>query len=273
MPRIASGVTERETADRVTSYGDRAVAAGDRATSTPAAPAPGATSAQSATKPPTAEVCLIDPKGLMGKSWRSITIASLEKDLNALYETTLGKALLQTNRGVRFTVTYRAVMTSKDERRAFGALQYPLYILNGHTNDATTVSEIEAIMTEHGIRNAGGGKSHFDEARDGWKAKTVEGLGIPPLQGYRKVGFIKADNIYASRGDFETLFRNIIKHELGHMFNMAVHSDQVMRSSIVLGNASLGYSETHAKLIVQEIARLRNKTEAELQAAYERANR
>jgi predicted Zn-dependent protease len=56
-----------------------------------------------------------------------------------------------------------------------------------------------------------------------WRNSATPGLS----QG----GFIKADNIYAARGDFETLFQNIIKHELGHMFNIAVHSDQVRQSA------------------------------------------
>jgi hypothetical protein len=272
MPQTT--ITEKETTGRVTGYGDRVVEAGDRATATPAAPAPGTRPVTtSAPALPTVEVFLIDPKGLIAKSLRASIATALEKDLNALYATPVGKQYAQAKWGAQFAVTYRGTSTSKEERSAFGPLQYAIYLFNGHTPDAATAGEIEAIMKEHGIRDAGGGKEQFEAAREGWNAKSVEGLGIQPLEGYRKVGFVKADKIYAARGDREITFRNILKHELGHMWNMKKHTDQVMREGIVLADGTLDYSEAQTRMILQEIVRLQTKSAAELQANYERANR
>jgi hypothetical protein len=260
MPLGDSPVTERNTPDRVTSYGDRVVEAGDRATATPAAPPRGAKRvAEGETETAVAEIVLIDSKGLLGKDLSAAVISAVEMDLNALYTTPLGKQFVRAKLSVRFSVTRRSSMPSQAERGAFGALQYPIYVLNGHTNDAATVSEIETLMKHHGIVESGPGKQQFEAAREGWKAKPVEGLGIQPLEGYRKVGFIKADRVFATRGDFETLFRNVIKHELGHMFNLKEHSEQVMRDKIVLADAALGYTEDQTRRILQEIARLKTK--------------
>ena len=68
------------------------------------------------------------------------------------------------------------------------------------------------------------------------------------------------------------MFLNIAKHELGHMFNMLDHSDGVMRAGIIKWDRALGYTSLHVGRILQEIARLQRRSEADLQARYERAN-
>jgi hypothetical protein len=101
------------------------------------------------------------------------------------------------------------------------------------------------LAKDHGISNAGRAGAILQAVREGWDDSNVEGLGIPPWTTPttpQKVGFIKADNIYKARGDFVTLFRNIILHELGHMFGQD-HGEGVMKRAIVLADASLFYTE------------------------------
>lgn len=226
------------TEDRITAYGDRVVdegvrvaEAGKQAVKTQAAPP------QKASPPPApvVEIVLIDPKQLMTNEVRTKSLPAVEKDLTQLYASASGKAAIDKGQGMSFSVTSRSTDTSKAERGAFHPLQYPIYVFNAHTNDAKTADEIIGLMKDHRIRK------RFDDARAGWDDKNVEGLGIPvsgvPIS---KVGFIKADNLYKSKGDWVVVFRNIILHELGHMFGLD-HGDNVMKEAIVLANGSLYY--------------------------------
>jgi hypothetical protein len=276
-PTDAGPVTE----DRATDYGDRATQAADRATEsgdraikTPAAPAPAAPGAPPATttppaaKPRLAEIILIDsnPQGpLMTEEVRDKSLPRVEQDLNRLYVSAPGKQALKRGEGVTFRVTYRRTATSKAEREAFSALQYPVYILNGHASDRTTTEAIENLMKDHGISNAGRKEDIYQRVRDGWDDINVEGLGVPPWIRPQKVGFIKADNIYKARGDFVTLFRNIILHELGHMFAQN-HGDGVMKRAIVLADASLFYAEDQQTAIRANVRSMVMRQLAEEQA-------
>ena len=241
-------------------------------TTTPSPTTSGTTGTTTAVQPRTAEVVFIDRKGLVPKGVRNAVMAALQRDLNAMYQTTFGQRLLSQNLGATFVVTHTARKLTLADRASFGALQYPIYFENAHTTDRIFPHDIESIMLDHGIRNAGRGRQQFEAAVKGWESTTVEGLGIQPLQGYHKVGFIKVDLVQKARGDFATIFLNIVKHELGHMFNMIAHTDAVMRDGILLADQSLGYTNIHVAQILGEIARLQRRTEAELQAAYERAN-
>jgi hypothetical protein len=270
------------TEDRATDYGDRATQAadratesGDRATKTPAAPAPAAPGTPPATttpplpKPRVAEIIVIDPHPpgpLMTDEVRDKSLPQVEQDLNRLYMSTPGKETLKKGEGVTFSVAWRRTATSKAERAAFSALQYPVHILVGHASNRTSTDAIENLMKDHGISNAGRKEDIFQMARDGWDDTSVEGLGIPPWIRPQKVGFIKADNIYKARGDFVTLFRNIILHELGHMFGQN-HGDGVMKRAIVLADASLFYSEDQQTAIRANLRGMVMRQIAEEQAA------
>ena len=242
-------------------------------TPSPATPAPtGSATTATAVQPRTAEVVLIDHKGLVSRGLRDTVMAKLEKDLNAIYKTQLGQSFLQLNLGATFVVRHESRKLKLAQRAAFGALQYPIYFENGHTSDRLEPEDIRNIMLDHGIRDAGRGSKQFKAAEDGWEDDDIEGLGIQPLEGYHKVGFIKVDLVSKNQGDLPTIFLNIVKHELGHMFNMLEHTDGVMRDGILKADRSLAYTTTHVRRILQEIARLQRHTEAELQERYERAN-
>jgi hypothetical protein len=276
-PTDAGPVTEdraTDYGDRATQSADRATESGDRAIKTPAAPAPAARGAPPATttpapKPRLAEIILIDPNPrgpLMTEEVRDKSLPRVEQDLNRLYASTPGKQALKRGEGVTFRVTYRRTATSKAERAAFNPLQYPVYILNGHASDRTTTDAIESLMKDHGISNAGRTVDIYQTVRDGWDDSSVEGLGVPPWIRPQKMGFIKADNIYKARGDFVTLFRNIILHELGHMFAQS-HGDGVMKRAIVLADASLFFTEDQQTAIRANMRGMVMRQLAEEQAA------
>lgn len=215
-----------------------------------------------------------NPQGpLVTDEVRDKSLPRVEQDLNRLYVSTPGKEALKRGEGVIFKVTYRRTATSKPERAAFSGLKYPIYILNGDDASSYTTSadSIENLMKDHGISNTGRKEDIFQRARDGWKDKSVEGLGIPAGVRPRQVGFIKANHIYKARGEFVTLFRNIILHELGHMFGQD-HGDGVMKRAIVLADASLFYSEEQQAAIRANVHRTGLLQLAEEQAA-ERADR
>jgi hypothetical protein len=134
--------------------------------------------------------------------------------------------------------------------------------------------EILALMTEYGIRTTGGAGTLYDEAKAAWEASDTEGIGIPPLTGYHKCGFIKADGVAkASKGNYFVGFVNVIKHELGHMLNIKIHADKgVMREGIKLVGSVLDYTDGNASVIYQTLNRLRTVSAADLDRQYQRDN-
>jgi hypothetical protein len=271
----------RAIQDRATAYGDRATLAADRATEsgnratvTPAAPAPAAPGAPPATttpsppKPRLAEIILIDanPSGpLMTKDVRENSLLKVQQDLNRLYVSAPGKEAIKRGEGVTFSVMYRRKAT-KAERAGFGVLQYPIHILNGQGTNKTGPDYVVTMAKEHGISNAGRSGDIFEVVREAWEDSNVEGLGIPPWRTPQKVGFVKADNIYKRSGDWVILFRNIILHELGHMFGQE-HGDGVMKRAIVLADDSLYYTEAQQTSIRANVRGWAMRALAEEQAA------
>ena len=270
-------ITDRGAEGRVTGYGDRAVAQGDAAARPPAGTTatPGSTAgaATAAAPPLVATVTLYDPKSRLKGSVRAAVVARLERDLNALRASKLGADFLQKKLGIRFEVRHVARISARDERFTTGRLDFPVYILNGHTSDATPAKEIRELMLDHGVIDSGVARSQFEDAHDGWKDANVEGLGIQPLQGFKKVGFIKGDNVAKLAKDVESGFTNVIKHELGHMCNIKVHaSSGVMRSGIQLAAGSFDYTDANQQSILVKLAELATVSAVELQRRYERAN-
>lgn len=271
-------ITDRGAEGRVTGYGDRVVAQGDTA----AAPPPGVVGSPNATPgvpaktpaPPTiATITIFDPKGWLKGSVRTAVLARIERDINAVRPPGKRADHLLKQLNIRFEVRHLARMSSRDERFAAGRLDFPVYILNAHSSDKTSAKEIRELMLDHGIRDSGAAAGQFKDADAGWKDANIEGLGIQPLEGYHKVGFIKGDNVSKVAKDPEAGFANVIKHELGHMCNIKAHSATgVMRSGIRLVAGHLDYSDTNAETIVRTLAQLSTLSTQVLQQRYERAN-
>lgn len=273
-----SPITDRGVEGRVTGYGDRAVAQGDTASRPPAGTAaapgvPASAPAKAAPQPAIVTITIYDPKSrLKGKVAAGI-IARLVRDLNAITRPGLPADHLLKQLGIRIEIRHLMRMSTPDERYTTGRLDFPIYILNAHTSDATSAKEIRELMLDHGIRDAGRGRGQFNDADEAWKDANTEGIGIQPLEGYKKVGFIKGDNVMKVAKDMEAGFTNVLKHEFGHMCNILGHSSTgVMHKGIRLAGGYLDYTDSNRGIILTELATLKTISAALLQQRYERAN-
>ena len=102
----------------------------------------------------------------------------------------------------------------------------------------------------------------------------MEGLGIQPLQGFRKVGFLKVDQIAGRANDVETAYANVLKHEFGHMCNITKHATAgLMLASVPIVDPKMSFAEDDQRAILRELVRLKLQTEAVMQRLYEQKNR
>ena len=271
-------ITERGAEGRVTAYGDRAVAQGDTAARPPAAAIsvpstlPVGTGS-SPTSPAIATVMIYDPQSRLKGRTATAILTNLERDLNAIRYPGKPPDFLLTQFGLRFEARHLSRMSTADERYNTARLDFPLYILNADTNDATSAKQIRELMLDHGIRDAGVAREQFEAAESGWTDRNVEGLGIQPLDGFKKVAFVKGDNVTKVAKDVEAGFTNVIKHELGHMFNIKMHSSSgVMRSGVQLAAGLLDYTDSNRATILTTLATLKMLSEAELLRRYLRQN-
>ena len=212
-------------------------------------------------------ICLIDPKKLLAaqgglrKKFRHRVV----RHLNGLQAKTFGPNHLKTTLGLRFMTTYAPRDTTRAQRAAFGKFDYPIYLLNAHKTPDTPASEVVQIVKDHKIRDV---HDFHEKAEKGWKNPNVEGMGFPPLRGYRKVGFVKVDKAFDGPGAFDVRFANLILHELGHMFGITKHTKGLMMRAIVLADQALDYEEGHKQTILSELGRLKVNSEAAMEKAY-----
>jgi hypothetical protein len=256
--------------DRVLSYGDAVVAQGNVATQTKVVPPP------TPPPPPPVEVVtliLIDRRSLVSDSMRTSLTTRLTRDLNALGVVKSEPDVLKAQ-SLRFEVRWESKRPNASQQASYGKWDFPLYFEKAHTSDNFAASEVADTMRAHGIRNAGKAASQYSEADAGWQNKAVEGLGIQPLQGYRKVGFLKVDQISGRANDVETAYANVLKHELGHMCNITQHASAgLMTASVPIANPKVTFVEDDQRAILRELVRLKLQTEAVMQRAYEQRNR
>lgn len=263
-------ITTRGVEDRVVGYGDRTVAQGARAT-TPSA-AMTSVSPKAAPPPPQpAIVTLYDPHGSLKGSVLTSVRQRLEQDLNAMAHASKTPSNLVAQLGIRFQVRHEARMSARDERFKAGVFDFPVYLLHARGGSQTSAAQIRELMLDHGIRD-GYGPAHqqFKQAEAEWPGRA-EGLGIQPLRGWRKVGFVKADNLLKA-SDFVIAFSNVIKHELGHMMNLWDHrTGEVMRVPAFV-TAHLDYSQTAKELMLAKLEELKREPQDELERRYVRQN-
>jgi hypothetical protein len=253
-------------------YGSRVIAQANTGTNPPA----GGAAPPPSNRPPVvlvARVTIYDPTGAHRTGLGKTVAARLENELNALHLSRQPDGDLVNQTNVRFEVRYLARMTTRNERFGTGRLDFPIYLLNAHSGATTKADDIRELMLDHGIKDAGLAAGQFKDADKGWRDEGVEGLGIQPLDGFKKVGFIKLDNVTRNSKDFESTFVNVIKHELGHMLNIKTHADYgVMRGNIMLQGGSLDFTDANIGMITQTLIRLSTVSEAELSRRYERQN-
>jgi hypothetical protein len=264
-------ITTRDLEGKVIGYGNRVVAQGANATKPPAAMT--SVSTQTAA-PPTllpAVVTLYDPFKMLQGSVASAVHQRIETDLNSLHFAGVSADYLATKLGLRFEVRHLYRMSSRDERFAAGVFDFPVYLLHRHGGSQTTASQILELMLDHGIRDAGIAADQFEQAKAEWEG-SAEGLGIQPLSGYKKVGFIKADEVDKAASDLVIGFSNIIKHELGHMMNLMAHkTDEVMRVPATY-TVHLNYSQQAANIMLNKLTELKKVPKVDLEQRYARQN-
>ena len=254
--------------DKVLGYGDRAVKKGTTATTPPAGMTSVAPAAAPAPQPLT--ITFYDPqRALQGKVAAAVE-QRIERDLNALHLAQLKSGDLVNVLHVRFEIQYRDRMSTKDERAGTGVFDFPVYLLHARGTLQTSPATIRQLMLEHGIRDGGEAHEQFEQADTGWLG-SAEGLGIQPLSGFKKVGFIKADELLKA-SNLEIAFSNVIKHELGHMLNLRGHSTGGAMRVPATFTEHLDYASEAAKIMWTTLARLTSTPKAELERRYAQDN-
>jgi hypothetical protein len=217
-----------------------------------------------------ARVTIFDRARALKGDTRAQVIQRLTSDLNGVRGKGKPADNLLKQVSVRFEVVHIDGDSRPDDRLQSGRLDFHVYLMIAQTGP----KEIESLMAEYGVRRNGEAGKLYPEARKEWERNDIEGLGIPPLTGYRKCGFIKSANVAkASKGNFLVGFVNVIKHELGHMLNITTHADTgVMRAGVMLVGDVLDYTESNASRIYQTLNRLRTVSAADLDKQYQRDN-
>ena len=261
--------TDPTQVNRALSYADAAVAQGNVATQTKVVPPVVAA-------PVVVEIVniiLIDRRNLVSDATRTAIKTRLTRDLNALGVVKKEPDVLK-DKSLRFEVRWESKLPTASQQDSFGKWDFPLYFEKAHTSDNFTNSEVAKLIQGHGIRNAGRGAGQYQAADAGWSSKDVEGLGIQPLEGYRKLGFIKVDQISARARDIETALLNVVKHEFGHMCNITKHaSDGLMMASVPIADPKVSYAESDQRAALRELIRLKLQSEAQMQRLYEQRNK
>src|SRR5437016_13865803 len=173
----------------------------------------------------TVNIILVDRQRLMKESLFNDVKSKVETDLNRLFRNELK---------LSFNVTHRFDDTTTKERASFRKFYFVIYSFNQKEPPATGEREIVQIMQDHQISHKGKAGKLYEEARKAWSGPT-EGIGIPPGTGYRKVGFIKMDWIFArTTCEPKDILTNVVKHEFGHMCNVAItdHTKELMAANV-----------------------------------------
>lgn len=249
--------------DRMLSQAEAALSYGKTATQTnvvpPSKPPP---------PPPVEEISLIliDRRALVPEGVRKAAKNRLEADLNAL-GVVKGEPDVLKGESLRFAVRWESRKPNANQQESYGKWEFPLYLERAHTSDNLGASEVIDTMLAHGIRRLKTALEQFKQAEEGWNDKNVEGLGIQPLAGYRKVGFIKVD-LLDSLNDVQTGYVNVIKHEFGHMCNLFNHTSGLMASSVPKLDPKAKFTEPDQREILCELRRLKRHSQAEMERDY-----
>ena len=183
--------------------------------------------------------------------------SELDAKLNNMLPDDLAKERLM------FRVEYTSKEPTLQEKQNFGHLDFPIYFLGGHH----ALKTVHRLMEQHQIPRSiqcPRIKQPFDpykQAEDWWEETGRRGLGLPSGQGFRKVGFIRANKITGdpiARRHLLQAFVNITAHELGHMFNLCHHSPAgLMKYPVsLIGNVDLLPGDMF--LAIQDLRRLRD---------------
>jgi hypothetical protein len=261
--------TAKAMLDKVLGYGDRVVDKGVAATTPPSGMTSVAPAPVPAPQPLT--VTIYDPQKALQGSVAAAVKARLETDLNALTLPGQKGDYLLKKVGVRFEVRFVDRMSTQAERTAAGVFDFPIHLLAVKGNFRVTATAIHDLMVDYGIRDSNRGHEQYVQADQGWTG-SAEGLGIQPLVGYRKVGFVKADELSSAAKDLVIGFSNVLKHELGHMMNVMDHTTGGAMRSPATYTAHLDYAAKAQTTMVSTLTLFATTPQADLDRRYVQQN-
>lgn len=206
-----------------------------------------------------ARIILIDLAGFFtGKAaLKSKFTSDLQAKFNNLEPKWLFEQLL------KFRVSYKSNEPTPHEKANFGKLDFPIYLLGQHH----TENFVKQLMREHQIPNSiqcpmvRSSADPFALAESCWQEKEKRGCGIPPGQGFRKVGFIKTHAVArdpVGKHHQAQAFLNVTSHELGHMLNICNHSSAGLMKSPVRLDVNLDFAPSQKGFLLGSLVRLRD---------------
>jgi thiol-disulfide isomerase/thioredoxin len=162
-----------------------------------------------------------------------------------------------------FRVEYRSNEPTAREKESFSKLDFPVYLLGqqhgyGSVRELMEQHQIPRTIKCVGVKEAA---DPYELAEECWNGEGERGCGIPPGEGFRKVGFIKTHKVAADpvgSRDLAQAFLNVTAHEIGHMFNICIHTTQGMMKYPVPPNVDIDFSPGERSVVLGNLIRLRN---------------
>jgi thiol-disulfide isomerase/thioredoxin len=190
-------------------------------------------------------------------SLRNMFTSKLEAKFNGLSPQWLSNQLLS------FRVDYRSTEPRLREKQNFGSLDFPMYLLDS-SHDETFVRK---LMQQHQIPNriqcptVRQPADPFELAKACFRESQQRGCGIPPGNGFKKIGFIKTHKISTDpigKRDLAQAFLNVTSHELGHMLNRCDHSSTGLMKYPVRLDVDMSFSPGDNGFLLGQLLRLRD---------------
>jgi thiol-disulfide isomerase/thioredoxin len=162
-----------------------------------------------------------------------------------------------------FRVEYHVNEPTSLEKEGFAKLDFPMYFLGKQHS----YEFVRKLMDQHRIPKTiqcptvSQPADPYELVKACWKQDGQRGCGIPPGQGFRKVGFIKTHKVSTDpigRRDLAQAFLNVTAHELGHMLNICSHTKQGLMKYPVPLNVDTDFSAGERSLVLGNLVRLRD---------------
>jgi len=206
-----------------------------------------------------ARIILIDLAGFF--SGKAALRTKFTSDLQAKFNNLAPKWLFE--QLLKFRVSFQSNEPTPQEKANFGKLDFPIYLLG----QQHTENSVKQLMREHQIPKTiqcptvTRSFDPYDRAESCWQEKQDRGCGIPPGQGFRKVGFIKTHAVatdQVGKHHLAQAFLNVTSHELGHMLNICDHSSTGLMKSPVPLNVNVDFSPGAKGFLLGSLVKLRD---------------
>jgi hypothetical protein len=201
-------------------------------------------------QPDMVSIFLLDPSGVFKDRQKLCRefVSKLENKFNGMDAATLKNA------SFKFKVIYGLSEPTKAQKANFRKLDFPVYILDAQHTEGVVID----LMEDHKIPKIIKKTDIYDYARKSWAKDFNRGLGIPSGDGYRKVGFIKANLVFRDgMNDLTQAFVNVTAHEIGHMGNRLNHSEKGLMKYPLPLDKDIAFDPRDKTLFISDLVRLR----------------